>query len=421
MVLKTVYIARHGDVIKRETTPGRDGEEEVFPPTGVPGDFPLSATGVLQSRELGHYLLSLDTQPEAILSSPGYRTVQTATLVNDLLEVPLFVDTGLNTWAQDDGDEDDDGAAQPADVDTLNKLFKDSVKGDWESCVPAATSAETQEILFARCKLFLSKVAEQLDKQVPDAETVLLVTDAPVKVALGLNLLRYGRCIDYLDDEEQTTIRSGYCSLDKYELAVRYNEEEDEEDQIVVPLTDREWRMTMNGNTEFLKSGEVGNWSFDRDSVVPSADREGSPADPETETVYVSVDLNSGSYKNRLQIEKNAVMQYSGMDQERPLFRIGDKIYEGSWERLVGTEFAFPDEAQLHRRTGMERAETAAAVTGNGDSPDALPERHHSAEDGSSDSSGFSDDEVAVATPEKRAERLYRIKDRLVLHSLNAV
>ncbi|CCF60268.1 hypothetical protein KAFR_0J02040 [Kazachstania africana CBS 2517] len=398
MPIKTIYVARHGSssawTLKQEELPA--------PPTGVESDFPLSEHGISQSKELAHYILSLDSQPDMVISSPFFRCAQTSKYVCDLLELPFFVDNGLSEWFETD-------AHKPATADTLAKLFKSSIEvndDNWKngSELAAAEEGETEEELFQRCQIFLRKLVQKLETAYPDVETILLVTHGAVKVSLGLNLLGFNDCHEKIDDDG-STIRCGTCSLDKYEVlnSTHYRAREDEDDEaedeeeeeinITVPFQQRKWVITMNGHTEFLRNGEERNWTFESDQI----DEDGR--EEEMETVYISLDLSSGSYKERLEIDRTATFQYAGLDKEVPLFRIGDKLYEGNWQRLVGTELAFPDAAMIHKKK---------PVGGSGYSSD-----------NENEIDPLLESKPIIEYDKEHTEKIYRIVDRLALTGLS--
>ena len=121
--------------------------------------------------------------------------------------------------------------------------------------------------------------------------------------------------------------------------------------------------------------------------------------------MYVSVDLDSGSYKESLCIDKNAIYQYSGLDREHPLIRIGDRLYEGTWQKLLGTELAFPDAASINRKD-------------NGSVPESV------------DTADKDTDNVRPITTSRRnknrtdtthTEKIYRITDRLTLRGIEPI
>lgn len=507
MGLRTIYIARHG--YDAEWDSHEDANDNLLiPPTGIPGDTPLSLHGVLQSKELAHYLLSLDTQPDLVISSPYYRCVETAHYVTKLLDIPLYTDKGIGQWFekkeevtssirptflrsvlsadQHDNKDKDDGIHPPSDVETLNKLLKNSIKTTWKDSVDPYLRkegeqdkiiGETEEELHKRTGEFLQLLSEQVEKEMPDAETILLITHAPVKISLGLNLLGFRDLLDVInckDEYNSVVIRSGCCSLDKYELDDFMDI--DDISSRGPSLLNYKWKITMNGNTVFLRNGEERPWYFKRSiDDISSSKRdnrsnlkeEEEKGEDDTETIYVSLDLNSGFYKDRLTIERSATFQYSGLNQDKPLFRIGNKLYEGNWRKLVGTELAFPNEAVLHKRNrnsinnknkntnirsynnnddeDEEEEEEEDGDNGNkyiGDDIDTVNNNmHNHSDEDQEDGSESSEDRVSSTTgtlnhntkhnefneynlnidPEKHGEVIYRIKDRIILTGLHPV
>lgn len=465
MGIKTIYIARHGYNAawdrKNETEDSEEFDEEsiLIPPTGIPGDSPLSPHGILQSKELAHYLLSLDTQPDLVVSSPYYRCVETAYYVSNLLDVPLYTDRGLGEWFDYTNNDAsmlggtpsfrsrDTEIHPPSDVETLNKLFINNIKSTWKDCIDPYTDemvekrGETKDEMFARTRQFLHVLDRQVSEEIPDAENILLLTHAPIKISLGLNLLGFKTVTEVASNNDDITlIRSGCCSLDKYELeegATSGKNTVNNDDNETRSLLDSKWRITMNGNTVFLRNGEEMAWDINNiidpvvskhwgDHIEQEQERE---QEQETETIYVSLDLNSGFYKDRMTIDKSSTFQYSGLNQERPLFRIGNKLYEGEWRRLVGTELAFPNEAVLHKRN---RNLTTANPDGGAEEDEDDEERDEEGQKPANDNLNILQEQSSAQTkefneynlnidPDRHGEVIYRIKDRLSLTGLHPV
>lgn len=492
MGLRTIFVARHGYDSAWDSNKDTDGNL-LIPPTGIPGDTPLSSHGILQSKELAHYLLSLDTQPDLVVSSPYYRCVETAHYVAKLLDVPLYTDRGIGQWFekknevtntirptflrsvlsadQYDDENKNDGIHPPSDVETLNKLFRDSIKTTWKDCVDPYLKknenqdkiiGETKQELHERTRNFLQLLGERVKQEMPDAETILLITHAPVKISLGLNLLGYQDLLNVITNKHENdsvVIRSGCCSLDKYESDGLMDM--DDLSSTDSSLLNYKWRITMNGNTVFLRNGEEKPWYFKKDTNDTTSggkrhEESNSNKDEEkedTETIYVSLDLNSGFYKDRLMIERNATFQYSGLNQDKPLFRIGNKLYEGTWRKLVGTELAFPNEAVLHKRNRNTADNKAKNINSSNNNNDEDEDNEKQSDDEISDIENntihnhtkegieSSDDHESSTTliknrrskddeldehnldidPIKHGEIIYRIKDRIILTGLHPV
>ncbi|SCU80438.1 LAMI_0B02388g1_1 [Lachancea mirantina] len=398
MTIKTIYIARHGyrsNWLPKGPYP--------LPPTGVNSDVPLAEHGVNQARELAHYILSIENQPEMLFSSPFYRCLQTSEPISKLLELPINVERGIGEWYKPDRDV----IPEPAPFEVLENFFKGRLDPEWESTVIPSGKGETEQQIYERCQKFLPLFVDKVETLFPNIETILLVTHAATKIALGVNLLGLKSCREPIDDNG-SIIRSGSCSLDKYELATAAGANVDSDG---IPFSKRHWTLTMNGNTEFLSRGEEMHWDFQygfeagsdadmkaRRALAEGKQAEGSrspsvaaPDSSEFEHVFVSVDVPGERGKQKSEIDTSATMQFSGLETNEPLFRIGDKIYQGSWGKLVGTELALPNAAEIKKRVPQEDDD-------------------------------LENDSVASAAAEEEEdlgpERIYRIKDRVVLENL---
>ncbi|CAB4254218.1 similar to Saccharomyces cerevisiae YOR110W TFC7 One of six subunits of the RNA polymerase III transcription initiation factor complex (TFIIIC) [Maudiozyma barnettii] len=402
MVVKNIYISRHA-----HSSAWLPEDEQPLSRTGILNDLPLSEHGVNQSRELAHYILSVDTQPDIIIASPFYSCVETSKYIANLLDIPVFLDKGLGNWF----DKDNEKVINPADFNTLNSLFPGILKNDWGngSSVESLRDGETKGELYSRSAKFIINMLEKLNKEHPDVETVLLMTHAPVKISIGMNILKLKNCDSPLD-EDGNILQASVCSLDKYQWSKLDDEEYEDEDEDKEERQENiaetvKWIMTMNNNTEFLRDGEEKIWSFKnatsediQQGAVVSLNESNQKEEQETETVYVSVDLDSGNYKEMMNIDKDAIFQYSGLDRDHPLIRIGDKLYEGTWLKLLGTELAFPDSASINRRDGTTDADTVTARAA--DETTSTNDRKNNHQD------------------QKHAEKIYRITDRLTLRGV---
>lgn len=413
MVVKTIYIARHGyrsNWLPQGPYP--------LPPTGIDSDVPLAEHGLHQSKELAHYLLSLENQPELLFSSPFYRCLQTSEPIGDILELPILVERGIGEWYRPDRPV----IPTAAPLDVLQNFFPGKIDPNWASQIIPSSKGETEQDLYLRCGNFWPLFIEQVEKQYPNVETILLVTHAAAKAALGMNLLGFANWREPLD-EDGTIIRSGSCSLDKYELDIESTYRAEAED---VPFERRKWRMTMNGNVEFLSNGEEMNWDY-RNAQEAGSDADmklrldpgggtGKVEPPneerQKETVYVSVDIPSSNYREKSEIDRTATLQYSGLETEAPLFRVGDQLYEGKWKKLVGTELAFPNEPVTTKKNGKSTASDDPNAQENGiDSTEHLV----STEVVTDDTLELEQDE------DKHIEKIYRIRDRIVLDKVERI
>lgn len=413
MVVKTIYIARHGyrsNWLAKGPYP--------LPPTGIDSDVPLADHGIHQAKELAHYILSLDNQPELLFSSPFYRCIQTSEPIADILELPIMVERGIGEWYRPDRPV----IPVAAPLEVLENFFPGKLDAKWQSQVVPSDKGETEGDLYKRCSKFWPLFIEQVESQYPNVETVMLVTHAAAKAALGMNLLGFANWREPLD-EDGTIIRSGSCSLDKYELDMQSTYQDADKE---VPLESRKWRMTMNGNVEFLSKGEEMNWDYRnaheagsdadiklRQAAAAAAAANGTTAsdaipaaEQEMESVYVSVDIPNNNYREGSAIDRTATLQQSGLETEAPLFRVGDQLYEGKWKKLVGTELAFPGESVTSKKqTKTVESETLVAEedVANADGEDA------STVEGEGD------------TDDRHQEKIYRIQDHIVLNNVERI
>lgn len=306
------------------------------PVTGIDSDPPLAPHGEDQAKELAHFMLSIQPQPELILSSPFYRCLQTATPISELLDCDIVLENGIGEWYKPDREV----IPQPGGYDLLSKYFP-KLSNAWEPTYFPSTKGETEEDILARCKNFLEKFFPKFEAQFPKVETILFVTHAASKIALGMALLGFDSVRDTIDDED-TRLRAGACSLDQYQLTV------DPAD-----LKGRAWTITMNGNCEFLTDGEEMHWDFlngfeagsDAD-INARAEHEKlgqDQDDEEYDDVYVTLEVPSNNF-NTTTIPPTAKLQVSGLHTETPLFMVNNEVYQGDWKKLVGTEVAFTDD-----------------------------------------------------------------------------
>ncbi|CCE63661.1 hypothetical protein TPHA_0F01770 [Tetrapisispora phaffii CBS 4417] len=419
MTVKTIYIARHG--YRSNWLPQGPYPP---PPTGVDSDVPLAEHGLTQAKELGHYILSLNNQPELLFSSPFYRCIQTSEAIAALLELPIYLDTGIGEWYKPDRAI----IPVPASYEVLSQLFPTKISDDWSSTILPSDKGETEEDIFNRCKTFWPKFIDTLEDSFPNIETIILVTHAATKIALGLSLLKKSSARDAIDSEG-TLIRSGSCSLDKYEL-LETEYSKDDDSTFVLPFEKRTWKITMNGNTEYLTKGEEMNWNFQssfeagsdadiRARMMAAAEKGEAPDasinnshKAETETVYVSVDIPSKNYRNTHTIDRAATLQYSGLEENSPLFKIGDKIYEGQWKKLVGTELAFPNAAKvMNKKVSLEHTIPKPLDLINQDNQTSNNASIDNPEEPTSVNSIATEKDKNDVHPEK----IYKITDRIIL------
>lgn len=86
---QNVWIARHGNRLDFVNP-------EWFNTAERPYDPPLSEDGIVQAQQLGKRLAGVGIKQ--IFASPFLRTVQTASIVADILELPIKLESGLSEW-----------------------------------------------------------------------------------------------------------------------------------------------------------------------------------------------------------------------------------------------------------------------------------------------------------------------------------
>ncbi|NEO98419.1 MAG: histidine phosphatase family protein [Symploca sp. SIO2E9] len=86
---QNLWIARHGNRLDFVNP-------EWFNTAERPYDPPLSEDGILQAKQLGQRLASVGIKQ--VFTSPFLRTVQTASIVADILDLSIKLESGLSEW-----------------------------------------------------------------------------------------------------------------------------------------------------------------------------------------------------------------------------------------------------------------------------------------------------------------------------------
>lgn len=321
MVLSNIYIARHG--FRSNWLP----EPHPKPVTGIDSDPPLAEHGEDQAKELAHYMFSIEPQPEIIFTSPFYRCLQTAQPIANVLEIKIRLENGIGEWYKPDRPS----IPKPGDFNLLSKYFSD-LEDNWESTLYPSSKGETEIDIFNRCQEFLEKFIPKFEMKYPEVDTILFVTHAATKIALGMALLGFSNVREPIDDED-TRLRAGACSLDLYQRDENLNK----------------WNIKMNGNVEFLTEGEEMHWDFANgfeagsDEDLKNRSLKKQETNEEYTDVFVTLDIPKTNF-NSSQIPPTAKLQISGLHTQHPLFKVDNDIYQGDWQKLVGTEVAITDD-----------------------------------------------------------------------------
>ncbi|KAG5362943.1 Transcription factor tau 55 kDa subunit [Yarrowia sp. B02] len=318
-MVKTIYITRHGFRANWLT------DQPIPPsPTGIESDPALAEKGVVQAKELGEYLKDIQPPIQRIYASPFYRCIETATPTADHLDLEIYPEGGCGEWFK----RERSSHPKPAS-NTVLKGFFPRVKEDYESLVVAGDDGEDEAELHERTKHFLNVLIEKLNKEEPELETILIVSHAAPRIALGRALV----------GDNSLDIRTGVCSLDTFEA--------EKEGALC-----GEWKLKSSGQVDYLSEGEVMHWGFDvpfdpgseEDIKARKAAAEAAAAaDSDTVSVFIPLNVPPMSRKAGAssKVSSTAPVQISGLTEDKPLVKIGDSAYEGQWTELVGSEMYF--------------------------------------------------------------------------------
>lgn len=239
MTLQKIYIARHG--FRSNWLPPPHPPN----PTGIDSDPVLAPHGEDQAVELANFIGRLDEKPEFLISSPFYRCVQTSSPIASELGLKVSIDRGVGEWFKVNR-----GIVPiPADYAKLSSFFEDVIGNDdmWDGTgIIPSPAGETEDEIFKRCGEFWKQFIPKFEAKHPHVSSILIVTHAATKIALGMNLLKCKSLHENIEFQGvKTKLRAGACSLDLYTL-----------------LKDG-WELKENGRTDFLEKGEEMNWNFD--------------------------------------------------------------------------------------------------------------------------------------------------------------
>ncbi|KAF2222548.1 histidine phosphatase superfamily [Elsinoe ampelina] len=257
MVLKTIYIVRHGFRSNWVVNPQTGAYSHTFPtPTGIPSDPSLASHGVEQSHDLARHLISLQPPISAIYSSPFYRCLQTlsptVTSLNairassSLPPLPIRIDTGIGEFY---------GLARfdhpiPASVEVLTTHFPGMLDEGYRGAIRPSVNGESIPGLHDRVAYALEDIIRQLDGE--GVEAAVLCTHAAVMICAGRALT--GRMPE---EEGEEDFRCGTCAFSRFERR--------EGGEAKGGMKEGEgvgggWECVVNGDCSFLKEGEERTW-----------------------------------------------------------------------------------------------------------------------------------------------------------------
>ncbi|CAO3628990.1 unnamed protein product [Cunninghamella blakesleeana] len=228
-MLKEIWITRHGF---------REDWVNPIPiyPTGLKYDPPLSSFGLEQAKELGDFLKEKSIQ--RIYTSPFYRVLQTIQPLTDYTQIPVYIDHSMSEWY---------GQAYetyqvPASKTTLQELFPTiNFQTNYQSSVELPIGGETILECHERTKKGLISLIQQLDKEDPTVETILLSGHAATVIT----------SIRALMNDPTLFVGTGTCSLAKLKRRCINDQQQ--------------WDLIFHGNCDHLSKGEQRSWMFKDD------------------------------------------------------------------------------------------------------------------------------------------------------------
>jgi transcription factor C subunit 7 len=130
------------------------------------------------------------------------------------------------------------GCADIAANATALKAYFPCVEDMYVPLTGVSHYGETIEELHVRSAIAMKRLLDDLRRNAPDVRTVLIMTHAATKIALGRALTK----------NIKLDVRTGTCSVDKYSAK--------QNGQL------GQWEMEFTGKTDFLSKGEEMHWTF---------------------------------------------------------------------------------------------------------------------------------------------------------------
>lgn len=305
----TLYVARHG--LRANLDPS---------PTGIDGDPRLTPEGDVQAQELAEEFNRLSTYPPigAIYSSPFFRCLETASFTAHKLGLPIFVERGLSEYYQPGRPTKPVPWTARKSKKEFNEFY--AIDEGYYPQVDVSPRGENRPDLRERVRACLRCIFAHAAAH--GYQSIIVLTHAAVKITIGEVLVGLEG-------------RAGTCSLDTY------NRSGDAIDSLAG------WTAESLGNTSFLSEGEQMHWAFDMAFEAGSAEDVASrlpkfgvvKSGPDYEArPLVSLDLSALPVEDQPRSLDPKNMEFDNLETDRPLVRIGDKIYEGEWQHVIGSE-----------------------------------------------------------------------------------
>lgn len=152
LMTQTVWIARHGNRLDFVNPAWFNTAERPYDP-------PLSEDGFVQASQLAQRLAGVGIKH--IFASPFLRTVQTASAVADLLDLPIKLELGLSEWLNPEWMKTE---PERLPIEILQEKFP-RIDGSYSSCIIPRypeTNNEVLERAGATARLLTSKFSEDI-------------------------------------------------------------------------------------------------------------------------------------------------------------------------------------------------------------------------------------------------------------------
>ncbi|CAG8610697.1 25195_t:CDS:2 [Dentiscutata erythropus] len=195
-------------------------------PTNLPWDPRLSEHGCNQALELSQYFVKNNIKIDRIYSSPLYRTLQTASIIADKLDLEISIEYGLSEWY-----DPFEARTYPscAPLSVLHEFFP-RINPTYIPITKLPNDGETFQELHKR----LDRTMQSLIDAGEDLKCVLIIVHAASLVAGVKALIK----------QRNAVINCSTCSLTK---CIRSKEG---------------WVLELNGDTSFLSHGSENNCIF---------------------------------------------------------------------------------------------------------------------------------------------------------------
>ncbi|CAI8491813.1 unnamed protein product [Hanseniaspora opuntiae] len=374
MTLKTLYLLRHG--FRSNWLPEPHPES----PTGIEADVILAEHGLEQADELAEYFKTNEelVKPQLILTSPFVRCIETIRPLSKALDLEIIIDRCLGEWFKKD-----------------RALEKTIIDGKEELTVPLPANLEVHpREIQERALKGLPQLVKRIEEEYPEVEHVLICTHAATKIAIGMALLGYDSLTEPLRDVmdgQPNIIRAGSCSLDKFITPPILHEKP-------FDVFERDWIMTMNGNTTFLTKGEEMHWDFNNGFEAGSdadikyrqemaklekqhgvqmdksstdgehkkkSKKDKKNVDDSYEEHLVEINLPQNFARSFAELPKDGGpvdFQITGVNTENPIVKVGNKFYEGEWQKPIGsTVVSIPDDDENKSKNDMSNMKQVEA------------------------------------------------------------